>query len=259
MLIAADIRNDGVTIGFQSGEGWLKILELGINHSADEYAFFISGMLNTLASKESHAIVSSVVPALTEPVVSAIESAFGIQAMIVGPGVKTGIKIRTEFPSEVGSDLVAMAAAAHALGKTPCVIVDCRALLTVSFVNRAGEFLGTSIYPGPEMSIQAMRNHAVQLPDVRLAAPKSAIGRNTVQAMQAGVHWGFRGAMSALCTAIINDSLSDEHERKQVRIIATGNPKYKQFLPERSEFYGSLALDGLAVIARLNVQCGSYN
>lgn len=259
MLIAADIRNDGVTVGFHSGEGWLKILELGINHSADEYAFFISGMLDTAAVKEPHAIVSSVVPALTEPVVSAIECAFGIQALLIGPGVKTGIKIRTEFPSEVGSDLVAMAAAAHALGKTPCGIIDCRTLLTVSFVNKAGEFLGTSIYPGPEMSIQAMRNHAVQLPDVRLAAPKSAIGRNTVQAMQAGVHWGFKGAVAALCSAIINESLTDEEEKKPVRIIATGNPKYKLFLPDRCEYHGSLALDGLAVIAALNVQHGSHN
>ncbi|HPD81118.1 MAG TPA: type III pantothenate kinase [Spirochaetales bacterium] len=253
MLIAADIRNDGVTIGFHSGAGWLKILELGTNHSADEYAFFISGMLGTQAGKDSHAIVSSVVPALTEPITSAIESAFGIRAMLVGPGIKTGIKIRTEFPSEVGSDLVAMAAAAHALGKTPCVIIDCRALLTVSFVNRAGEFLGTSIYPGPEMSIQAMRHHAVQLPDVRLAVPKSAIGRNTVQAMQAGVYWGFSGAVSALCNAITNGFLHDENEREQVKIIASGNPKYRQFLPEHSEFCGSLALDGLATIAQLNI------
>lgn len=259
MLIAADIRNDGVTIGFQSGEGWFKILELGIHHSADEYAFFISGMLGTLSVNDSHAIVSSVVPALTEPIVSAIESVFGIQTLLVGPGIKTGIKVRTEFPSEVGSDLIAMAAAAHARGKTPCVLVDCRALLTVSFVNSAGEFLGTSIYPGPEMSIQAMRNHAVQLPDIRFAVPKSAIGRNTVQAMQAGVHWGFSGAVSALCNAIINTAPCDGDDKKLVKIIATGNAKYKHFLPEGTEFYGSLALDGLAVIAQLNIQHGAYN
>mgnify|MGYP000863006216 FL=1 len=154
MLIACDIRNDGVTVGFAAREGWLRILELGTGRTADEYAFFLGAALDTVRPEAGHrVVVSSVVPALTETVSSALLSVSGAKPLVIGPGVKTGIKIRTEFPSELGSDLVCMAAAAHASQKTPCVIIDCRALLTVSFVNAAGEFLGTSIFPGDRKSV----------------------------------------------------------------------------------------------------------
>lgn len=253
MLFAADIRNDGVTIGLGSREGWLRILHLGIGRTADEYEFFLGSALAVMQPLTKHrVIVSSVVPGMTEVVSTALEAVAGVSPLIVGPGLKTGVKIRTEFPSEVGSDLVCMAAGALALKKVPCIIIDCRAMLTVSYVNTSGEFLGTAIFPGPDSSVQSMRAHAAQLPEIRMAKPKSPIGKNTMQAMQSGIHWGYKGAIHALCDAFRAETFAHEHDRSEVALLATGMPRYKPLFPEGSDFITTLALDGLAAIAQLN-------
>ena len=269
MLLAIDARNRAVTLGFGTGSSWLLVRRFGASpeRTADEYALLMGAAADEAerllrsrgegaAAAPSEAIVSSawissVVPALTPSLVEAVRERFGLAPGVVGPGTRTGVKIRTDFPSEVGSDLVCAAAAAHELVGGPCLIVDSGAVLTVSAVNGLGEFIGCAIAPGLRTAADSLKSVAAQLPEVRLEAPARAIGRSTSQSVQSGVVFGYEGLVRSL-VARMGAELQGQGPEPEV--LGSGEASTRAFLSSCGveRFEPELVLAGLALIARRN-------
>jgi type III pantothenate kinase len=275
VLLAIDARNRVVKLGFRDGNSWLLVRRFGASpeRTADEYALLMGAsaeeaarLLRSRAEGDSDAVaaaatpksivssawISSVVPALTPSLVEAVRERFGLEPGVVGPGTKTGVKIRTDFPSEVGSDLVCASAAAHELVGGPCLIVDLGAVLTVSAVSGQGEFLGCAIAPGLRTAADSLKAVAAQLPEVRLEAPARAIGRSTSQSVQSGVVFGYEGLVRSL-VARMGAEVSGPNG-PEPELIGSGEASGRAFLSSCGvrRFEPELVLAGLALIARRN-------
>jgi len=263
MLLAIDARNREVAVGLRDGSAWRAVRRFGAYHdrSSDEYAHLLCLAAAEASGSEPAAFaapaglvdsawISSVVPALTRKLARAAFTAFGVEASIVGPGVRTGVRIRTDNPAEVGSDLVCAAAAARAIAGGACVVVDFGAVLTVSAIDSAGDFLGAAIAPGLESAAHALRAAAAQLPEVRLEMPRRAIGRNTSQSVQAGVVLGYAGLVDRLIELMRAEMEDvDASAGAAAPVIGTGDDTGKVLIEGRGRFVPDLALEGLAVIA----------
>ena len=262
MLLALDVRNDGIVAGFRSGEGWTAILRLGADRSADELGILLEAGARRAGIEPGSAFgeawISSVVPALTPRVAEAVESTFGLTASVVGPGTRTGLKIRTDTPSELGSDIVCAAVAARSVAaravareasrETASVIVDFGSALVLTAVNSSDELLGVSIAPGLDTAARSLRSSTAQIHQVRLDAPGRAIGRNTAQSIQSGILLGYRGLIRALV-----ESMTEEMGEPAM-VLGTGDESGRAVMEGAGypSFARHLALDGLAVIADKN-------
>ena len=260
MLLALDARNSGIVAGFRDGDGWKSIVRLGVDRSADEIGILLeaaaarAGVGPTTASVDE-AWLSCVVPALTSRLVHAVREAFGIDASTVGPGTRTGLKIRTDNPSELGSDIVCSCVAARCVAareitsreaESPAVIVvDFEAALVVSAVNADGELLGVSIAPGLETAARSLRASAAQIPEIRLDVPRRAIGKNTAQSLQSGIVLGYGGLVSRLV------ELMSAEMGGSALVIGTGDETGRTVLESAGydRFVPNLALDGLSILA----------
>jgi type III pantothenate kinase len=259
MLLAIDVRNRGASFGFRDAGSWSAICRVGVSpeRSAWEYSLYLESAWErarkavaaseTPAGRVDRAWISSVVPALTPRFAEAALSAFGVEAEIVGPGVRTGVKIRTDHPSEVGSDLVCGAAAARELVGTPCLVVSFGTVLAVSAVDAEGDFVGAAFAPGLLAAAECLRGSAAQIPEVPLDAPGRAIGRNTVQSVQSGLVLGYGGLVARLV-----GSMSAELDRGSgVHVVGTGAEEGRALLASEgwTGFIPDLVLEGLAIIA----------
>jgi type III pantothenate kinase len=140
---------------------------------------------------------------------------------IVGPGVKTGVPIHTDNPREVGADRIVNALAAAELYGGPAIVVDLNGTATIfDVVDEAGRYIGGAIAPGVELSLDALARRGAQLRSVELALPRDVVGKNTVEALQSGIVFGFAGLVDGLVTRII-DSLDVDPDH--VTVIATGS------------------------------------
>ena len=252
MLLALDLSNGMLVSGFRQDGHWLATSRLGHDRTADEYAFLLEASAARAGidriGRVGTAWLSSVVPAMTPRVVRAVRLAFGIDVALVAPGVKTGLKIRTDVPSEVGSDIVCAAVAARTLSSGPLVVVDFGTVIAISAINEAGELLGVSIAPGLELSMSAIKTSAAQIPEVRLDLPRRVIGRTTVQAVQSGVMLGFGGLIQRIV-----DLMSIEMACSPV-VIGCGDEEGRGLLASLGHdlFVPELVLDGLSIIAERN-------
>jgi len=168
--------------------------------------------------------------------------------LVVGPGIRTGIKIRTDTPSEVGSDLVCDAVAAYARVGGPCIVVDFETMLTFTAVNGQGELLGVAIAPGPIAAAESLRVNGAQLPQVRLDTPRRAIGKNSPQSIQSGILLGFGGLVDRLV------SLFREEMREEAVVVGTGDVIGRTLAPTGGYAFFDpwLSLEGLAVLEQRN-------
>ncbi len=249
MYIAVDVRNNRVTLGLWDNDAWHQVVHLSPDRTADEYSLLFQSIVSrpSLAAITG-ACIASVVPVLTSTLVQAIGEAFGVEALVVGPGIKTGLKIRTDNPSELGADLVCGALAARKRASGACIVVDCGAAITFSAINGAGEFLGVAIAPGLETGSKALRSATAQLPEVRLLAPKTVIGKNTAHSMQAGIVGGFRGLVSELLERM------QAELGEPARIIVCGEAYGRAVLASlgHDEYVPELVLEGLIMILKNN-------
>jgi len=252
VLLALDVRNSGIVAGFRDRGEWSAVVRLGVDRSADELGILLeacakrAGFGGELGLDE--AWVSSVVPALTPRVVQAVSSSFGIEPSIVGPGTRTGVKIRTDNPSELGSDIVCSAVAARSEREGAVIVVDFGAALVMSAIDSSGGLLGASIAPGLETAVRALRSAAAQIPDVRLERPKRAIGKNTAGAVQSGILLGYGGLIRAVVDAMVVEIGED------TTVIGTGDEAGRALMEAAGyrDFRPNLALDGLAILAERN-------
>jgi len=209
MIITADVRNGGVSVGLVSAEGqWKSIVRLSaVDRSADEWAFIIRALFaerGISLERVSQGILSSVVPAWTSTFVSVLERFLPRETscLVVGPGIKTGLRIRTDNPAEVGSDLVCNAVGASALVTVPCIIIDFATTLSFTALDRQGDLVGVALAPGLEAAVSDLRLRAAQIPQVKLEEPERALGKNTAESIRSGVMLGWAGLTDRLIDEI---------------------------------------------------------
>lgn len=204
MLLVVDVGNTNVSFGvFERGVLLQHVRsESARARTADEYAVLVRQMLALrgvdLAAIDA-AIIASVVPTLTDTMVGLVRRAFSIDALVVGPGIKTGMSILYENPREVGADRIVNAVAAFEWAKAGVIVVDFGTATTFDCVTPKGEYLGGVITPGVQISADALFSRAARLPRVELALPPRVVGRNAVHSMQSGIVYGYAGLVDGLC------------------------------------------------------------
>ena len=184
MLLAIDIGNTNITLGGFLGDEpeFVARIATDASKTSDEYADRIIRILSLYKIEReivTGVIVSSVVPPLNRVISEAVRFIYGIEALFVGPGVKTGLNIHCDNPSSVGSDLICACVAAHKLYGAPALIVDMGTATKMMVVDKKGTFVGVSIIPGVLMGLKALSSGTAQLPQICLEAPASVIGKNT--------------------------------------------------------------------------------
>ncbi len=205
MLLTVDVGNTQTTLGlFDAQElvtSWRMATE--VHKTGDEIAALVVDFLR-LADLSRDSVsgiaLSSVVPRLSGEYAAMAGRWFAVEALVVGPGVKTGMPILTNDPRQVGPDLIVDAIAAYELCGGPCIAVDFGTATTFSAVSASGEYLGHAIAPGIEVSLDALATRAARLMRIELVDPGTVIGRNTMQAMQAGAIYGFAGQVDGIVT-----------------------------------------------------------
>jgi len=209
MLLAVDVGNTEITIGVFDGDKLLQHWRAATvaERTADEHALLISGFLAQermdLDTTISGAVISSVVPRLSQAMREMVQRYCGFEPLMLEPGVRTGLSILTDNPREVGADRVANAVASYALHGGPAVVVDFGTATTFDVVSARGEMLGVAIAPGIQISTNALVSQTAQLRRVELVAPRSVIGRNTTESLQAGIVYGFAGQVDTIVRRMV--------------------------------------------------------
>lgn len=220
MILAIDVGNTNIVVGCCEGENICFMERLTTNHNATELEYAVSlKEILSFAQLDVNlidgAIISSVVPSVTDIIKTAVKKLAGVEALVIGPGIKTGLSIKTENPALLGSDLVVDAVAAiHEYG-APAIVFDMGTATTISVINSSKEYLGTIIMPGIMISLNAMVSGTSQLPKISLDKPKRLIGTNTADCMKSGILYGTASSIDGMIDRI-------REEIGEVKVIATG-------------------------------------
>ena len=195
MILTIDIGNSNIALGGFVGDTLSFVVRISTEtkKTSDEYASKILGVLAVHGVGKQNiegAIISSVVPPLNSVIKDAVKLIWGIDSLLVGPGIKTGINIHCDTPSSVGADIICACVAAHSIYGSPSLIVDMGTATKITAVNEKGAFIGVSIMPGVLMGLNSLSEDTAQLPKVDLEAPRFVIGKNTTDSMRSGVVFG---------------------------------------------------------------------
>ncbi len=206
-LLAVDVGNTNTVLGVFRGSDLVNHFRIETNagRTSDELAVLVRSLLELQGfawGSLDAGIVSSVVPPAVFPIQRFFKQYLGAPALVVGPGIKTGMPILYENPREVGADRIVNAVAAFEAYHCGCIIVDFGTATTWDVVTPRGEYLGGAIAPGIQISAEALYSHAAKLPRVEIHRPGKVIGRNTVSSMQSGLLYGYAGMVDALVTRI---------------------------------------------------------
>lgn len=254
MILTVDVGNSSVKIGgFENGSLVFRAsLTSSCDKSEDEYAAMLAGIFS-LNGKDpkavSSAVMLSVVPSLTHRIKAAVEKLCKTPA-VVGAGIKTGLNIKTQNPSSVGSDIVAAAVGAMALKKTPLIIVDLGTATTISVINEKKEFCGCAIAPGAALCIGSLSQNCSLIGETELQKPESILGTNTAQSVNSGCLFGTAMAVDGFVEKIKSDFCFET----EPTVIATGG-LCKSIVPlckSKIEIVENLTLFGLYKIYQLN-------
>jgi type III pantothenate kinase len=253
MLLTFDIANTNIKIGMFDGDELRATwrISTGVQRTADEYAVMLLNLLRHegIDFKDiKEGAMSCVVPPLLTTFNDLFQRYFNIQPLVVGPGVKTGVRIRMDYQRELGADLVANAAAALTLYKPPIIVVALGTATAFAIVSKEGDYVGGVIAPGLGISAEALYTRTAALPRVELAKPKKTIGTNTQAAMQSGLIFGWAG----LIEGIVNRIQKELGEKATV--VATGG--YADIIAKETksidEVNPNLTLIGIKVIHDMN-------
>jgi len=253
MLLAIDIGNTDTTLGVFDGEELRATWHMatGIHRMVDEYAALLLNLLHHrgLDTPDIKEIaLCSVVPPLTATFEELFQRYFHISPLVVGAGVKTGVRIRMDNPREVGADRIVNAAAAHHLYRGPIIIADLGTATTFDTVSKEGDYLGGAIAPGIVTAAEALFTRAAMLPRVELIRPRHAIGTNTIAAMQSGIVFGYVGLIEGI-VARIQQELGEK-----AKVVATGG--YAELMAKETAVIDivnpNLTLIGLRLIYLMN-------
>ncbi|MBO5938799.1 MAG: type III pantothenate kinase [Clostridia bacterium] len=230
MIFAASIGNERISVGFfeETSKALLFHFQISADpaKTTDEFLSLIRSIVREEGlsiSSCSGAILSSVVPQLTATIREVLTRLTGTEPLVVGPGVKTGFSIKIDSPAELGGDIVANASAALATlqGKArPMIIVDAGTVTTVSAIHSSRAFLGCSIFPGVQISFDALHGRTAQLPNVMRSIPERAIGKNSQESIRAGVVLGQAMTIDGFVERFAREMKSNPSE---VALVMTGN------------------------------------
>lgn len=195
MILTVDIGNTNISLGVFDGDRLAASVRLSttLSGTRDEYASRLMSVLDLHGVRREDvdgAILSSVVPALNTVLREAIRFLFGVDALTVGPGIKTGLNIHCDHPASVGADLICACVAVNTLHGSPALIVDMGTATKMMVMDKRGTFAGVSIIPGVLMGLRALSDGTAQLPQVSLEAPGALVAKNTADAMRSGVIFG---------------------------------------------------------------------
>ena len=253
MLLAVDIGNTNITMGAFEGEVLSATWRLSTEArwQPDEYSVYLHSLLpmkGVFPGNIDGVVICSVVPPLTAVFEEACKTTFHVTPIVVGAGTKTGVRVQYEPPRDVGADRVVDAAAAYRLYGGPLVIVDFGTATVFDAVTADGDYLGGALFPGIHIALEALIQQTSQLRRVELVAPKSAIGRNTITALQSGLVFGH----VALVEGMIDRFRKELGEN--TRAIATGG--LAQLVTTQTDvFYAinpDLTLIGLRMVYDMN-------
>ena len=253
MILAIDIGNTNIAIGGFYGEDLRFVARISTDatKTADEYSSKILHMLSLYGLDRAEvcgAIISSVVPPLTSIMSKALKTIYGVDPLIVGPGIKTGIGIHCDNPASVGADLICACVAAHYLHGSPCLVIDMGTATKMMEVDKSGAFIGVSIMPGVMMGLLGLSSGTAQLPQVSLEAPSRVIGKNTADCMKSGAIYG----NAAMIDGMI-DRFNEEYG-EPLPVIATGGYSHAIIKHCKHEILldDDLVLRGLYMIYKKN-------
>jgi type III pantothenate kinase len=221
MLLAIDVGNTETVVGvFRDDElAWRWRMATVPERTADELALLFGGFLQqhdlSFDRNVTGVVLSSVVPSATQALREMVGRYFRFPAVVVEPGVRTGVPVLTDNPKEVGADRIVNALAAFTRYGGPCVVVDFGTATTFDCVSEQGEYVGGAIAPGLQVAARALFEHAARLPLVELVAPEAAIGKNTVESVQSGLIFGYAALIDGMIERIAK-------ELGQPAMIATG-------------------------------------
>ena len=254
MLAVFDVGNTNIVLGVYEGKNLLNYWRIAtdVQKSADEYGiiieqFFKMGDINV--NEIEATIICSVVPSIMYTLEHMTSKYFGKDALVVGPGIKTGMNIKLDNPREVGADRIVNAVAAYELYGGPCIIVDFGTATTYCAVSEKGEYLGGAISPGIRISSDALFEKTAKLPRIEIVKPEHVIGKNTVASMQSGIFFGVIGQVDYIVRR-----MKQEIGCTNCKIIATGGlSKLISSESETIEIVNALlTLEGLRIIYERN-------
>ena len=208
MLLAVDVGNTNVTLVFFEGERLVADWRVTSHRerTADELAVELSQLFALRGfdlDVVTGVVISSVVPNLNPALIEASRRYLNCEPVMVGPGVKTSVRVRYENPKDVGADRIANALAAFSKYGGPVVVIDFGTAVTYDAISAEGDYLGGAIAPGVEISLDALVSHTAMLRRVEAVAPDSVIGRNTITSIQSGLIWGFVAQVEGMVERMI--------------------------------------------------------
>ena len=253
MILTVDIGNSNIVIGGVEGNEirFEARLRTDATKTTDEYCIDLKMLLEVYGITNQDiegSIIASVVPQVLNSMQTAIKKLTGKSALVVGPGLKTGLNIQIENPAQTGADLVVGCVAALREHKAPMIIVDMGTATTMIVLDKNSAMVGGCIMPGVKISMDALTERTALLPGLQLDQPKKAIGRNTIDCMRSGI------MMGAACTI---DGMIERMEAElgyETTVIATGGiAKFVLPMCKKQIIYDKdLLVKGLAALYREN-------
>jgi type III pantothenate kinase len=257
VLATFDVSNTRITLGLLEGEAVRATCALAADphRTADEYALLVAGFLRERGltpEQIASAVVASVVPPLTETIGHVCRRVFLTRPLVVGAGTRTGIRISTRNPREVGPDRIVNAVAAIHLHGSPAIVVDFDTATVFDVIAADGSYAGCAIAPGLSLAAEALVRQASLLPRVELCAPDTAVGRDTASALQSGVVLGHCALVEGMVARIRLEI------GEQSVVVATGDlaPLIAAGVPAIQHVAPHLSLLGLRLIHELNAREG---
>jgi type III pantothenate kinase len=229
MLLTIDVGNTHTVLGLFDGEEIVEHWRISTDarRTADELAVLLQGLMgmhpllgDDLGDGIDGISICSTVPSVLHELREVTRRYYGdVPSVLVEPGIKTGVPVLADNPKEVGADRIINALAAVHLYGGPCIVVDFGTATTFDAVSARGEYIGGAIAPGIEISVEALGVKGAQLRKIELARPRSVVGKNTVEAMQSGILYGFAGQVDGIGERMARELADDPDD---VTVIATG-------------------------------------
>ena len=252
MLLVVDVGNTQTHVGLMDAGVLIDDWRIAtVQHrTGDEIAGLLHGLLALRGMSASEAIdeigIASVVPRLTQQWLEMAAKYLGVEAFVVGPGIRTGMRIAIKNPTEVGADRIVNAVAAYEKYGGPCIVADYGTATTFDVVSEEGDHLGGVIAPGIEVSLDALTTRAAKLVKFELVAPAHVIGKSTTEALQTGAVYGFAGEAEGIVRAIRGEL------GVSAQVIATGGlaemiARYTEVIDSVDPF---LTLRGIEIVMR---------
>lgn len=254
MILVIDVGNTNMTLGVYEGEelkGTFRMMTQ-TPRTSEEYGVVITQMLKNRGidtARLEGSIVASVVPDVMHSLIGSLVKYIGTRPIIVGPGIKTGIRITTEDPRAIGADRIVDAVAAYEKYGGPVLVLDFGTATTYDLITEKGEFAAGITAPGIRISSEALWTKAAKLPNFEIKKPKSILAQETITSMQAGLVYGQIGQ-----TEYIIRKVQEESGIRNLKVVATGG--LGRLIADETDaihiYDSSLTLDGLRIIYEKN-------